>query len=126
MTTSTFTAEPMWVDSITPTPITCQPWCLDGDGHPGATFVDDQWCHGRERRVPLSLEAPVLLADETREPEYVMVHAGKYPGEEPRVHLDKGEMPVAQLLPDEAESLARQLLIVAAQIHDAARAGVVR
>ncbi len=35
-----------------------QPWCVDGDGHPGAAFVDDQWCHGRERRVPLSLEAP--------------------------------------------------------------------
>jgi hypothetical protein len=35
-----------------------QPWCVDGDGHPGAAFVDDQWCHGRERRVPLSHEAP--------------------------------------------------------------------
>ncbi len=33
-----------------------QPWCVDGDGHPGAAFVDDQWCPGRERRVPLSLE----------------------------------------------------------------------
>lgn len=58
MTTSTITTEPMWVDSLTPTPDHLQPWCVDGDGHLGAAFVDDQWCHGRERRVPLSLEAP--------------------------------------------------------------------
>lgn len=57
MTTSTITTEPMWVDSLTPRRSPAA-WCVDGDGHPGAAFVDDQWCHGRERRVPLSLEAP--------------------------------------------------------------------
>ncbi len=54
------------------------------------------------------------------------VHPVKDVGGEPTVYLGKGESAGVRLLPDEAESLARQLLIVAAQIRDAARAGATR
>jgi len=67
-----------------------------------------------------------LLNYGTREPEYVTVHPVKDVGGEPTVYLGKGESAGVRLLPDEAESIARQLLIVAAQIRDAARAGATR
>ena len=51
------------------------------------------------------------------------VHPVKDVGGQSTVYLGKGESAGVRLLPDEAESLARQLLIVAAQIRDAARAG---
>jgi len=34
MTTSTITTEPMWVDSLTPTPITCSPGASTGTATP--------------------------------------------------------------------------------------------
>jgi len=37
-------------------PISCQPWCRDGDGHPHERVREDQWCVGVEHRVSLSTE----------------------------------------------------------------------
>ena len=50
-------------------PLECQPWCRDGDGHPGERVREDQWCLGIEQRVYLSTEPTEFLSDgNTREP----------------------------------------------------------
>ncbi len=125
MTTSTITTEPMWVDSLTPTPITCS--LVRRRGRPPRRGVRRRPVVPRPR-APRTTEprGAGLLNDGTREPEYVTVHPVKDVGGEPTVYLGKGESAGVRLLPDEAESLARQLLIVAAQIRDAARAGATR
>lgn len=32
-------------------PVTCASWCIQGDGHPGEPFVEDQTCFGPEVRT---------------------------------------------------------------------------
>ena len=39
MTTSTITTEPMWVDSLTPTPITCSPGASTGTATPAVALA---------------------------------------------------------------------------------------
>ena len=43
-------------------PITCQPWCESGDGHPGQSLRDGQSCLGVEHKVTLSTEPTELMA----------------------------------------------------------------
>jgi hypothetical protein len=46
-------------------PLDCQPWCRDGDGHPHERAREDQWCLGIEYRVQLSTEPNEFLSDGT-------------------------------------------------------------
>jgi len=110
---------------LTPTPITCSSGASTGTATPARRSSTTMVPRPRAPRTTEPRGAG-LLNDGTREPEYVTVHPVKDVGGEPTVYLGKGESAGVRLLPDEAESLARQLLIVAAQIRDAARAGATR
>lgn len=41
-------------------PVTCQPWCSDGDGHGNQWCIEDQGCWSTDHVVVASLEDPAL------------------------------------------------------------------
>jgi hypothetical protein len=55
-------------------PITCQPWCEEGDGHPHEKVREDQCCCGVERRVLLSTEPTMLMSDGSSQPQHLNAH----------------------------------------------------
>jgi hypothetical protein len=55
-------------------PITCQPWCEEGDGHPRESVREDQCCYGVEHRVLLSTEPTMLMSDGRCEQQHLNTH----------------------------------------------------
>jgi hypothetical protein len=55
-------------------PVQCQPWCQEGDGHPDEGTPEDQWCFGVEHRVHLSTEPTVLMADASMQEQYLCTY----------------------------------------------------
>ena len=109
-------------DRKTYPPITCQPWCAYGDGHPHEDTLD-QTCVGIEQRVTLHLSEKT---NDEREREgdspnwqhdYLTVYPHKRFAHEPDVFLGKGEMHTAEMTPDEAHELGTALLEAVAQIR---------
>lgn len=54
---------PGMLDDIAVLPHECQPWCVEGDGHPNEIHPDDRRCVSRDWYVPLSLSAPVRMGN---------------------------------------------------------------
>jgi len=100
-------------------PVTCAPWCVDGDGHPGEFCRADQWCRSESISVgPLLSEYRVpdpyayrlgrALARETEELE---VYLRRTPGCLDEVILFRSADDTdVSLTPDEARRLAGALL----------------
>src|SRR5665647_3064014 len=59
-------------------PITCTPWCTDGDGHPNEVFRADQWCRTEERATMLTRD--YTYRDRTSEVDTVAVSVQRDPG----------------------------------------------
>jgi hypothetical protein len=55
-------------------PISCQPWCRQGDGHPDERVREDQWCLGVEHRVLLSTEPTELQSDGSTEQQHLTTY----------------------------------------------------
>jgi hypothetical protein len=106
-------------DRQTSPPITCQPWCESGDGHPHEV-VTDQCCNGIEHRVPLHLtemrDVAVIGAEPDWQHDYLTVYPQKWFAREPVVFLGQGETTGVMMTPDEARQLAAELLDAVAQI----------
>jgi hypothetical protein len=114
ISTSNDASGPIWIESEAVPAITCQPWCEDGGGHAGEQCAEDQWCHGKEHRLPLRLEG--TSSGGGLEPEYVTVHPQKTFGVEPSVFFGVGELRGWHMTPDEALLFARELVLAAEQI----------
>ena len=72
-------------------PISCQPWCREGDGHPGARAREAQWCFGVEHRVHLSTEPAELLSDGSTGQPYLNTHLLRQANDTgPRVFIGYG------------------------------------
>ena len=59
-------------------PITCTPWCEDGDGHPHEVFRQDQWCRSEE--VATLMVRDYQHRDGTSEVDLVAVSTVQFPG----------------------------------------------
>lgn len=94
--------------------VACRAWCEYGDGHPGESHPDDQWCGSEPERVTLTREPLVEVDSDTWALDdmraYVM--QGKYEAE-PRVHLGRGESHGVYLTPGEARALGEALVRLA-------------
>ena len=92
-------------------PLECQPWCRDGDGHPGERAREDQWCLGIEDRVSLSTEPTEYLDDgNLREPclnTYLLRQADDTA---PRVFIGCGGRSGRSATPAEARRFALEIL----------------
>jgi len=100
-------------------PITCTPWCVDGDGHPNEVFHGDQWCHTEEQATMLTRD--YRYRDNTSEIDTVAVAVQRNPGRLPEVSLrHTAPDDVAYLSPAEARQVAAAL-IAAADLLDGAR-----
>lgn len=55
-------------------PVTCAPWCEQGDGHPDEIFVEDQTCWGPDARtITANGELTATLCRRIGETTHVMV-----------------------------------------------------
>ena len=98
-------------------PITCTPWCVDGDGHPNEVFHGDQWCHTEERATMLTRD--YKYPDHASEVDTVAVSLQRDPGRLPEVALHHtAPDDVAYLSPAEARQVAAAL-IAAADVAEA-------
>jgi hypothetical protein len=97
-------SQPLPTD-LPPGPVTCQPWCEFGDGHPAEGFSGDQVCYSPEVRTSLSLHAPIRCVGGRRDADYVGVLASARPREGPQVELAYREWPSVVLTADEARRL---------------------
>lgn len=70
-------------------PIQCEPWCVHGDGHPGADYPEDQTCDGIDHRSPASLLPPQRQRDGSPLPESISVYAER-PGGTSEAHIAMG------------------------------------
>ena len=100
-------------------PITCTPWCMDGDGHPNEVFRADQWCRTEEQATMLTRD--YKYRDHTSEVDTVAVSVQRNPGRLPEVSLrHTAPDDVAYLSPAEARQVAAAL-IATADLLDGAR-----
>lgn len=99
-------------------PITCQPWCQDGEGHADALCADDQICFTTELFVPTSTAEPVSVDGYGYcKPERLHVYGEIRPGEKaPRVvvSVDGGGAPAMTL--SEVEELVEALQLILGQV----------
>jgi hypothetical protein len=92
-------------------PITCQPWCEHGDGHPNHRLREDQCCSGVEHRVHLSTEPTMLMSDGSTQQQHLNTHLLRQADDAaPRVFIghDDGYGKSATL--DEARRFALEIL----------------
>jgi len=93
-------------------PITCTPWCTDGDGHPNEVFRADQWCRTEERATMLTRD--YTYRDRTSEVDTVAVSVQRDPGRFPEVALrHTAPDDAAYLSPAEARQVAAALIAAA-------------
>ena len=108
MTTQTLTAPTVTPRGIQPI-VTCAPWCIDADGHPGVTDPGDQTCWSPEARTPALLDG-----------EYVTVYnmANATPTDAayaPLVFLGQNDRDGIDLTPVQARAVAATLIAAADQ-----------
>lgn len=94
-------------------PITCQPWCEDGDGHVSELFAEDQRCESEHRQT---------FPQSAGEPDYDQVTAfARQRRDEPAVvalYIYFGSTDeVIELTTEEARQVAANLIAVADEIE---------
>jgi Domain of unknown function (DUF6907) len=93
------------------TPLECQPWCRDGDGHPHERAREDQWCLGIEFRVPLSTEPTEFLSDGTIQQPYLNTYLLRQADDTaPRVFIGHGGRSGKSATLAEARKFALEIL----------------
>lgn len=100
------------------TPIVCQPWCREGDGHPDALFAADQHCWSEDRTIALTVNEPIdggpLSWRRTSDPvAYAIVFLDNPPGESTSVCLGYADRFAIKFTPTETRALAAALLEMA-------------
>jgi hypothetical protein len=48
-------------------PVRCENWCVDGDGHGGATFAEDQVCYSEQHITEMTAMPPLTAGERTTE-----------------------------------------------------------
>ena len=92
-------------------PITCQPWCQNGDGHPDEKMREDQSCLGVEHRVHLSTEPTELLSDESTEQQHLTTYLLRQANDTaPRVFIGHGKGSGKSATLEEARRFALEIL----------------
>jgi hypothetical protein len=94
-------------------PVYCAPWCVDHDGHPGATHQVDQWCGSEGQTVNVNYYPAVEQQDGSYTLERVTVFGMRRPSMQAWLQVTLGDIDLVQLAPDEARELAQALLVVA-------------
>lgn len=94
-----------------PVPITCQPWCETGDGHPHQRSREDQCCFGLEHRISLSDEPAELMGDASTEQQYLNAYLMRLADDTaPRVLIGYNEAAGRPATADEARRFAHEIL----------------
>ena len=93
-------------------PVDCAPWCVDHDGHPGATHQVDQWCGSDGQTVNVNYYPAVEQQDGSHVPERVTVFGMRRPSMQAWVQVTLGDLDLVRLTPDEAREFAYALLTV--------------
>jgi hypothetical protein len=101
--------EPLYVGADVPDMITCQPWCAYGPDH-GRDPLEDQWCHGAERRVALHLRETVECSDNSWEHQYITVHPAKTFGHDTTIFMGVNEASGVDMTLGEASAVAHEIL----------------
>ena len=92
-------------------PLDCQPWCRDGDGHPDARTREDQWCFGVEDRVLLSTEPTEFLSDGNTLAPYLNTYLLRQADDTgPRVFIGYGGTSGKPATAEEARRFALEIL----------------
>ena len=103
-------------ERVTLPPVTCQPWCMYGDGHPAEIFRADQWC--RSEDVTTELVRDYRHRDGTKEVDSVAVFTVLFPGRTVEVAIDHFASDDEMFMsPAEARAIA-SALIAAADLAD--------
>ncbi len=103
---------------VTVEPIVCQPWCLEGDGHPDALFTADQHCWSEDRVIALTVNesidgGPASWRDTSDPVAYAMVFLDSASGESTSVCVGYADRFAIRFTPTEARLLAAALLEMA-------------
>ena len=98
-------------------PVTCFPWCTDGNGHGRDVLPEDQTCFSGLVQIPGSLLRP-NPEDTDGEPEYVCVYGEGWANDAlpPQIHIGQSESAGLELTLDEAAQVARAILETIATI----------
>ena len=101
-------------------PVTCTPWCSDGNGHGGALFAGDQRCISVPVQIPGSLLRPDP-EDTSGEPEYVCVYGEGWANDAlpSQIHIGQSESAGPELTLDEARQVAEAILRTIATVDGA-------
>lgn len=106
------TADPSKLGRLSP--VSCAPWCQDGNGHVDALHVDDQYCISNTASVPRSLAKLVEWVSGSWGMDYWTVYLQReYDRTHATVQLGQGDDLTESLTPDEAEQLGRLLIELA-------------
>lgn len=114
--TSTPAVIPAGTDATAPptylSPVQCQRWCAEGDGHPDATIPEDQLCTSEAVTVPLSLPQTVGRSGHRHELTGCNVElvTDEVAGNQFTIHLDldsqdRHDGSGMRVTPDEAEAI---------------------
>lgn len=105
-------------------PVDCEPWCSPGDGHPDATYREDQCCWSEEELVELSLQ-PAHPGRDLRLPRRgrgppaganLEAYAMRRPDEPVHVRVSHDGGPEISLTPVEAGQLVAALQRLLSQV----------
>lgn len=91
-------------------PVTCEPWCYDGNGHTDATSMADQLCFTDEIRVPLTREKLVQMIDDSWALDFMQVYAAREAEGRAHAVLSHGDLNGVELTPQEARQLGEALV----------------
>ena len=94
-----------------PAPITCQPWCAAGDGHPNQRYREDQCCYGIQQRVGLLSEPMEVVGNGSTEQQYLNTYVMQ-PADDttPRIFIGYNDAPGRPATPTEAQRFADAIL----------------
>lgn len=116
------------MNAHTCTPITCTPWCADGDGHPHDVYPQSQQCMGAAHYLNLPLNPRQRGTDGIEDDSIIGVFPQRDNGRLAHVHLHlmlvSPEVDLGvKLSPAEARWLAAELVRVAAVAEDTPATG---
>ncbi|MEP7193372.1 MAG: hypothetical protein ABI903_10940 [Actinomycetota bacterium] len=107
-----------------PAPVSCQPWCEAGDGHPNMRLREDQCCFSVEHRVQLSLEPTEMFGEGSTEQQYLNTYLMRSADDkEPRVFIGYNEAPGRPATMNEAREFAHKILALIGDVEAQARRG---